>query len=234
MSVVIRKASSRGHANHGWLDSFHTFSFADYYNPEQMGFSALRVINDDTVQPQGGFATHGHRNMEIVSYVISGALAHQDSTGGGGALHNGDVQVMSAGTGVRHSEYNGLTAEPVHFLQIWLLPAEKDVAPRYGQRNYPEDERRGKWRLVASPDGADGSLEIRQDARVYATLVDVGERAELSLMPGRKAWAQIATGAANLNGVALEAGDGAAIDDETALRLEGAAPNSQILLFDLP
>ena len=234
MSVVIRKASSRGHANHGWLDSFHTFSFADYYNPEQMGFSALRVINDDTVQPQGGFATHGHRNMEIVSYVISGALAHQDSTGGGGALHNGDVQVMSAGTGVRHSEYNGLTAEPVHFLQIWLLPAEKDVAPRYGQRNYPEDERRGKWRLVASPDGADGSLEIRQDARVYATLVDVGERAELSLMPGRKAWAQIATGAANLHGVALEAGDGAAIDDETALRLEGAAPNSQILLFDLP
>ena len=234
MSIKIRPSAARGHANHGWLDSFHTFSFADYYNPEQMGFSALRVINDDTVQPQGGFATHGHRNMEIVSYVISGALAHQDSTGGGGALHNGDVQVMSAGTGVRHSEYNGLTAEPVHFLQIWLLPAEKDVAPRYGQRNYPEDERRGKWRLVASPDGADGSLEIRQDARVYATLVDVGERAELSLMPGRKAWAQIATGAANLNGVALEAGDGAAIDDETALRLEGAAPNSQILLFDLP
>ena len=234
MSITLRSAHARGHANHGWLDSWHTFSFADYYDPEQMGFGPLRVINDDTVQPGGGFAPHGHRDMEIISYVISGGLQHRDSLGGGSVIRPGDVQAISAGTGVRHSEFNASETEAVHFLQIWIQPDAKGVAPRNDQRHFPEAERQGKLRLIASRDGRDHSLPIHQDASLFATLLDVGACMTHGLRAGRSAWAQIVTGAASINGVELSAGDGAAIADERELRLQSLAPRSQILLFDLP
>ena len=234
MSIVVRKAADRGHADHGWLDSRHTFSFAEHQDPAQTGFGALRVINDDRVQPGAGFPTHGHRNMEILSYVISGALEHRDSTGGGGVLRPGDVQAMSAGSGVRHSEFNASQSEPAHFLQIWILPNRQEAAPRYAQRHFADDERRGRLRLIASQDGADGSLTIHQDARVFATRLDAGERVVHRLAPGRRAWIQVATGGVDVNGVSLVAGDGAAISDETEIALVSSASASEILIFDLP
>ncbi|BDG03062.1 pirin family protein [Anaeromyxobacter oryzae] len=232
--ITIRKADERGHFDHGWLDTRHTFSFADYHDDAHMGFRALRVINEDRVTPGEGFGRHGHRDMEILSYVLSGALAHQDSTGGGGVLRPGEVQRMSAGTGVMHSEFNGSKEEPVHFLQIWLLPDRAGHAPSYEQKAYPEAERRGRLRLVASPDGAEGSTTIHQDARVYATLLAPGEAVTLPLARGRHAWVQVARGEVDLNGRLLRAGDGAALSDEPAVGLGGKGSGvAEVLVFDL-
>ncbi|HUM12040.1 MAG TPA: pirin family protein [Myxococcaceae bacterium] len=230
--IHLRKSNERGHANHGWLDSHHTFSFADYYDPEAMGFRALRVINEDRVQPGQGFGTHGHRDMEILSYVLEGGLAHKDSTGGGGVIRPGDVQRMSAGSGVMHSEFNASRSEPVHFLQIWLVPDRRGIAPGYEQKHFAPEQRQGQLRLIASPDAADGSLTIHQDARVYSTLLGKGDSATHPLAPGRHAWVQVARGRVRLGDVVLAAGDGAAISDERSLTLSGDEP-SEVLLFDL-
>lgn len=233
--ITVRKASDRGHFDHGWLDTRHTFSFAGYHDPEHMGFRALRVINEDRVKPGEGFGTHGHRDMEILSYVLGGALAHRDSTGGGGVLRPGEVQRMTAGTGVRHSEFNGSKEEDVHFLQIWIIPDREGHAPSYEQRAYPEDERRGALRLVASPDGAKGSTTIHRDARVYASLLAQGERASLELAPGRHGYVQVARGEVVLgSGTRLQAGDGAALSDEPRVELTGNGPGlAELLVFDL-
>ena len=227
----LRLARERGHAEHGWLDSWHTFSFADYYDPEHMGFGPLRVINEDRIQPGTGFGTHGHRDMEIITYVLEGAVAHQDSLGTGSTIVPGDVQRMSAGTGVRHSEYNahpGLT----HFLQIWIEPDVQGIAPEYEQKRFTAEEKRGRLRLVASPDGRDGSLRIHQDARVYAGLFDGAERAELALAAARKGYVHVARGRLTVNGHALGAGDALKADGGT-LTLEGGA-GAEVLVFDLP
>ncbi len=229
--MTRRPAHERGHAEHGWLDSHHTFSFADYYDPKQMGFRALRVINEDRVDPKSGFGTHGHENMEIVTYVLSGTIEHKDSLGTNGQLKPGDVQRMSAGTGVRHSEMNP-SAEPLHFLQIWLLPARNGVKPDYEQKAFSTEERSGKFRLVVSPQGEDGSLKINSDAKLYATLLKAGEKASATLSPGRYAWLQVARGSGMLNGLKVEAGDGVAISQETALELTATQP-LEALLFDL-
>jgi redox-sensitive bicupin YhaK (pirin superfamily) len=232
--ITVRRSGERGHFDHGWLDTRHTFSFADYHDERHMGFRALRVINEDQVRPGQGFGTHGHRDMEILSYVLEGTLAHKDSTGGNGTLVPGEVQRMTAGTGVRHSEFNGSDDEPVHFLQIWLLPDRPGHAPGYEQKAFPDAARRGVPRLVASPDGSGGSLTIHQDARVYATLLARGEGFEHRLSPGRHAWVQVARGQASVNGTLLEAGDGAALSDEAAVRLAGAGDGeAEVLLFDL-
>jgi redox-sensitive bicupin YhaK (pirin superfamily) len=232
--ITVRKSEDRGHFDHGWLDTRHTFSFADYRDPEHMGFRSLRVINEDRVKPGQGFGTHGHRDMEIVSWVLSGALAHRDSTGGGGVLRPGEAQRMTAGTGVAHSEFNGSDGEAVHFLQIWILPDRAGHRPSYEQRAYPEAERRGRLRLIASPDGAEGSTTVHQDVRVYAALLARGQRVEHALGAGRHAWVQVARGALEVNGVSLRAGDGAAVSDEKALSLSGAGDGeAEVLLFDL-
>jgi len=230
--IQVRKSNDRGHADHGWLDSHHTFSFADYYDPENMGFRALRVINEDRVQPAQGFGTHGHRDMEILSYVLDGRLAHKDSTGGGGVIRPGDVQRMSAGTGVMHSEFNASRTDPVHFLQIWLVPDRRGITPGYEQKHFPPEQRQGQLRLIASPDAADGSLKIHQDARVYTTLLGKGDSVSHPLTPGRHAWVQVARGKVRLGDVTLSAGDGAAISDESSLQLTADEP-SEVLLFDL-
>jgi quercetin 2,3-dioxygenase len=230
--ITLRRAGERFHTHIGWLDSWHTFSFADHYDPDHMGFRALRVINDDTVQPGQGFGTHSHREMEILTYVLQGGLAHRDSTGGGGVIRPGDVQRMTAGTGVAHSEFNASKAEPVHFLQIWIVPEERGVEPGYEQKNFSPEERSGKLRLLASRDGRGGSLKIHQDAAVYGTLLGKGERVSQELEPGRHAWIQVARGAVELNGQKLAAGDGAAVSDERALALKGLEP-AEVLLFDL-
>src|SRR5215470_3972502 len=230
--IQVRKSNERGHADHGWLDSHHTFSFADYYDPENMGFRALRVINEDRVQPAQGFGTHGHRDMEILSYVLDGGLAHKDSTGGGGVIRPGDVQRMSAGTGVMHSEFNASRTDPVHFLQIWLVPDRRGITPGYEQKHFPPEQRQGQLRLIASPDAADGSLKIHQDARVYTTLLGKGDSVSHPLTPGRHAWVQVARGKVRLGDVTLSAGDGAAISEESSLRLTADEP-SEVLLFDL-
>lgn len=229
--LTLRPAAERGHANHGWLDSHHTFSFADYHHPEHMGFRALRVINEDRVAPKMGFGTHGHQNMEILTYVLSGAIEHRDSLGTSDTLRAGEVQRMTAGTGVSHSEMNG-SPEPLHFLQIWILPDEHGLKPSYEQKRFPEEERKGHFKLVASPDARDGSLTVHQDVKLYTTLLGKGEHAHLELAPGRHAWLQVARGAAVLNGLALEAGDGVAISDERALDLQ-ATEALEALLFDL-
>ena len=230
--IQVRKSNERGHADHGWLDSHHTFSFADYYDPAAMGFRALRVINEDRVAPAQGFGTHGHRDMEILSYVLDGGLAHKDSSGGGGVIRPGDVQRMSAGTGVMHSEFNASRTDPVHFLQIWLLPGRRGIAPGYEQKTFPPEQRQGQLRLIASPDAADGSLKIHQDARVYTTLLGKGDSVTHALAPGRHAWVQVARGKIRLGDVTLSAGDGAAISEESSLRLTADEP-SEVLLFDL-
>jgi len=233
--IRIRRSEERGHADHGWLDSRHTFSFASYLDPRHMGFGDLRVLNDDRVAPGRGFGTHPHRDMEIVSYVLDGALAHRDSTGSGSVIRPGDVQLLSAGTGVLHSEYNASETEPVRFLQIWVLPARRGTAPRYEQRHVPAEARRGRLRLVAAPDGADGALTIGQDVRILATLLGAGQAVEHPLAPGRRAWVQVARGSVALDGEPLREGDGAAVEGEAALHLEGrgADAEAEVLVFDL-
>jgi redox-sensitive bicupin YhaK (pirin superfamily) len=230
--MTMRPAAARGHAQHGWLDSFHTFSFADYYDPAHMGFRALRVINEDRVQPKQGFGTHRHQNMEIVSYVLEGGLEHRDSMGTGSVIRPGDVQRMSAGTGVAHSEFNASPTDPVHFLQIWLQPAQAGIAPGYEQKTFSAADKQGRLRLVASPDAADGSVTIHSDARLYAGLFAAGERATLDLAPGRHAWVHVARGRARVNGHELGAGDAAALSDEAAVTLEGV-DGAEVLVFDL-
>jgi redox-sensitive bicupin YhaK (pirin superfamily) len=230
--ITLRKSHERGHAQHGWLDSRHTFSFAGYHDPEHMGFRDLRVINEDRVEPARGFGTHAHRDMEIVSYVLAGELAHRDSLGTGSVIRPGDVQRMSAGTGVTHSELNPSPRESVHFLQIWILPEKDGLPPSYEQRHFPAEERKGRLRLVASRDARDGSLRVHQDVDVYASLLGRGDAVTHALRPGRHAWLQLARGRCTLNGVALEAGDGAAVSGEPELRIDGAE-GAELLLFDL-
>jgi redox-sensitive bicupin YhaK (pirin superfamily) len=230
--MTVRPAAERGHADHGWLDSHHTFSFADYHDPAQMGFRGLRVINEDRVQAGRGFGTHPHRDMEIISYVLEGGLEHKDSMGTGSVIRPGDVQRMSAGTGVTHSEYNASKQDLVHFLQIWLLPAARGIQPGYEQKTFTADEKAGRLRLVASPDGGDGSVTVHTDARLYAGLFDAGQRAEHALAPGRHAWVQVARGRVKVNGRELSTGDGAALSQEQAVQIEGIEA-SEVLVFDL-
>jgi quercetin 2,3-dioxygenase len=229
--MQVRKAAERGRADFGWLDSRHTFSFGDYYDPGFMGFGPLRVINDDRVAPGGGFGMHGHRDMEIVSYVLDGALAHKDSLGTGSTIRPGDVQRMSAGAGIRHSEFNASDTEPVHFLQIWLLPKSNGIAPSYEQTNFPD--RAGKLRLVASHDGREGSVTIHSDADLYATVLAKGDEVRHDFANGRIGWVHIARGSVEVNGVALEEGDGLAIADETAITLRALQGAAEALVFDM-
>ena len=230
--ITIRLAEDRGHADHGWLNTFHTFSFADYHDPKQMGFRGLRVINEDRVQPAQGFGTHPHRDMEIISYVLEGALQHRDSMGNGSIIRPDDVQRMSAGTGVTHSEFNASRDELVHFLQIWLMPAERGIKPGYEQRTFGPEQKNGRLRLVASPDGREGSVTIHTDASLYAGLFAGGVAGELALGKDRHSWVQIARGKARVNGHDLKAGDGAALTDESGVRIEGIDA-SEVLVFDL-
>jgi len=228
----IRRSAERGHADHGWLDSYHSFSFADYYDPQHVGFGPLRVINEDRVQPGQGFGTHGHRDMEIISYVLEGELAHKDSMGTGSTIVPGDVQRMSAGNGVRHSEYNHDKAGVTHFLQIWIEPAVRGIAPSYEQKHFAPAEKRGRLRLIASPEGADGSVRIHQDARVYAGLFDGAERAVHALANGRLGYVHVARGRARVNGHELAAGD-ALKTDAAEVGIEDGA-GAEVLVFDLP
>lgn len=231
--TTLRPSTERGHASHGWLDSYHTFSFANYYDPAHMGVSNLRVINDDTVMPGQGFGTHGHQDMEIVSYVLDGALEHKDSMGTGSVIRPGDIQRMSAGTGVRHSEYNPSATDPVHFLQIWLVPNRTGVQPGYEQKHFPLEERRGRLVLLVSPDGRDGSLSAHQDGLLYGTLLEAGESVAHPLAAGRRAYVHVARGQVAVNGTPLGSGDGATLDDVDHVHLEGLG-HAEVLLFDLP
>ena len=230
--IKIRKAQERGHFDHGWLDTYHTFSFADYQDPANMGFRKLRVINEDVVAAGMGFPTHSHRDMEIITYVLAGAVEHKDSMGNTGIIRPGDVQRMSAGSGVTHSEFNPSKKEPLHLLQIWIFPEKNDQTPSYEQKSFTESQKKGKFALVASPDAAQGSVTVHQDVRLYAAILKAGESAKVSLKPGRHAWAQVAHGEAVLNGKDLKQSDGAAISDETSLEFT-AKKDSEILLFDL-
>jgi len=233
--IQIRLAGERGHANYGWLDTYHTFSFSDYYDPRFMGFRSLRVINEDRVQPGYGFPTHPHRDMEIVTYVLEGSLEHKDSIGTGSVIQPGEVQKMSAGTGVRHSEFNHSKTEPVHLYQIWLLPEREGIKPMYEQKAIPAEEKRGKLRVVASPKGGNGNgaVKLYQDAEIFATELGAGQSVEHELGAERYAWVQVVRGTVNVNGKELRAGDGAAIAQEAQLRITGAGENSEVLLFDL-
>lgn len=230
--IAVRKSEARGHANHGWLDSYHTFSFANYYDPKHMNFRSLRVINEDVVSPSKGFGTHGHRDMEIITYVLEGALEHKDSLGTGAVIKPGEVQRMTAGTGIQHSEFNHSQTDPVHLLQIWILPDTNGLPPSYEQREFPIEERRGKLRLVAARDARDGAVKIHQDVDLYAAVLDKDSRVVHALQPNRHAWVQVARGAVLLNGLALKHGDGAAISDRTEVAIE-ATEDAEILLFDL-
>jgi redox-sensitive bicupin YhaK (pirin superfamily) len=232
MQEVIR-SNQRGYADHGWLKSFHSFSFADYYDPQRIEFGPLRVINEDRVQAGAGFGTHGHRDMEIISYVLAGQLAHTDSLGNGSVLRPGDVQRMSAGNGVRHSEFNGSATEPVHFLQIWIQPNELNIQPSYEEKRFEESEKRGRLRLVASPDGAEGSVRIHQDVRLFAGLFDGDEAATLPSGDQRSLYVHVARGAIVANGTALQAGDALQISAASGLQLEGGR-QAEVLVFDLP
>ncbi|GIZ51282.1 pirin family protein [Noviherbaspirillum aridicola] len=231
--MELRKSEDRGHADHGWLDSRHSFSFADYYDPAHMGFGPLRVINEDRVAAGGGFGTHGHRDMEIISYVLDGELAHRDSMGNGSVIRPGDVQRMSAGRGVMHSEFNHSSDRSTHFLQIWIEPNVHGITPSYEEKRFEPAEKRGRLRLIASPDGAEGSVLIHQDARVYAGLFDGDERASLALAPARRCYVHVARGAASINGHRLETGDALKLQDERAIDIVSAS-NAEIILFDLP
>ena len=231
--IAIRPAHERGHFDHGWLDTSHTFSFSDYWDPRFTGWGPLRVINEDRVQAGRGFPTHGHRDMEIITYVLAGALEHRDSLGTGSVIRPGDVQRMSAGTGVRHSEYNPSPTEPVHFLQIWIEPRHTGIAPGYEQKTFAETDKHGRLCPVASPNGADGSVTIQQDARVFATVLGPGSEVTHALVAGRRAWVQVVRGTLALNGSALVAGDGAAVSDEASLVI-GGRDRAEALLFDLP
>ena len=229
--INIRKANERGHANHGWLDSYHTFSFADYYDPQWMGFRSLRVINDDLVMPGMGFGTHPHRDMEIISYVLNGAIQHKDSMGNGRVIKAGEFQYMAAGTGVQHSEFNPSQTEPLRLLQIWIMPDEKGVKPRYAEKNYAAAPT-GKLHLVASKTGRDGSMEIHQDAELLLGKLDAGQSVKHSLTKDRHAWVHVAEGEVTINGTKLTGGDAVALSDERAVEISASKP-SQVLLFDL-
>lgn len=230
--IAIRKSADRGRFDFGWLDTRHTFSFGDYWDPEHTNFRALRVLNEDRVQPGAGFPTHPHRDMEILSYVVEGALEHKDSMGTGSVIRPGDVQRMSAGTGVTHSEYNPSRTQGAHFLQVWIMPERRGLAPGYEQKRFADDEKRGKLRLVASPDGQDGSITIHQDVKVYASLLPRGHEVQQALDPGRHGWLQVVRGKVALNGHELTAGDGAAASAEPSLTL-AAHEDAEVLLFDL-
>ncbi len=230
--IRIRKREERGHFNFGWLNTYHTFSFGDYYDPRNMGFRSLRVINEDWVHPARGFPTHPHRDMEIITYILEGALEHKDSMGTGSVIRPGEVQRMSAGTGVTHSERNPSDTESVHLLQIWLVPDKRNYPPSYEQKTYTDDEKRGRFRLIASPDGREDSVTIHQDAHVYAALVEQDAHVSYELAGARHAWVQVARGRVEINGQTLEQGDGAAISDEQLLTVKGLEP-SEILLFDM-
>ncbi|MEZ2304231.1 MAG: pirin family protein [Microcoleus sp.] len=230
--IAIRKSEARGHANHGWLDSYHTFSFANYYDPKYMNFRSLRVINEDVINGGKGFGTHGHTDMEIITYVLEGALEHKDSLGTGAVIKPGEVQRMSAGTGIQHSEFNHSPSDSVHLLQIWLLPDRNGLTPSYEQRDFPLVERRGRLRLVAARDARDGAVKIHQDVDLYAAVLDKDARVSHVLQSNRYAWVQVARGSVLLNGLALEQGDGAAVSDESELVIEATA-EAEFLLFDL-
>jgi quercetin 2,3-dioxygenase len=231
-SLIIRRARDRGHFDHGWLDTSHTFSFADYHDPDHMGFRSLRVINEDRVAPGRGFGTHPHRDMEIITYVLEGSLQHRDSMGNGSVIVPGEVQHMSAGTGVLHSEFNPSRTEPVHLLQIWILPDRNGVAPGYGQKTFPRDARLNRFCLVASPDGRDGSISIHQDAALHATILEPGRSLVWEVRPGRHAWIQVARGALSANDQKLAAGDGASTSAPGSIAL-AASQESELLVFDL-
>jgi len=231
--LEVRKADDRGHANHGWLDSYHSFSFGSYYDPRHMGVSNLRVINDDTVAPGGGFPTHGHNDMEIISYVLEGVLEHKDSMGNGSVIRPGDVQRMSAGTGVTHSEYNQSTSESVHFLQIWLQPNAIGVEPSYDQRHFPLEDRRGRWVALVSPDGRDGSLATHQDARMFGALLAPGETLGYRFDDERQGYLHLACGQLRVGGITLRQGDGLKLQKHALLELVGIE-DAEVLLFDLP
>jgi quercetin 2,3-dioxygenase len=231
--IEIRSAQDRGAANFGWLDSRHTFSFGEYRDPNHMGFADLRVINEDKVAPSQGFPTHGHQDMEIITYVLAGALEHKDSLGNGSVIHPGDVQRMSAGTGIRHSEFNASTTESVHLLQIWILPGVKGIAPGYEQKNFGIDQRQGQLKLVGSPDGRAGSITIHQNVYFYAAVLSAGAAVEHSLAADRVAWVQVAKGSIQLNDRSLSAGDGAAISQESFIKLQSMSADTEVLLFDM-
>ncbi|MES2534476.1 MAG: pirin family protein [Pseudomonadota bacterium] len=230
--LELRKSEERGHAKHGWLESYHTFSFADYYDPKQMGFGPLRVINEDRIDAGTGFGTHGHKDMEIITYVLDGAIAHKDSMGNGSVIRPGDVQRMTAGTGVRHSEHNADDRQRTHFLQIWIEPNVFGIPPGYEEKNFDAAQKRGQLRLIASADGSDGSVLIHQDAKLYAGLFDGAEKASIPLAAGRRAYLHVARGEVSVNGIALNAGDALKIADETQITITGGR-QAEVLLFDL-
>lgn len=230
--ITLRPAAERGHFQHGWLDSWHSFSFADYHDPNHMGFRALRVINEDRIQPGQGFAAHSHRDMEIVTYVLEGALEHKDSLGTGSVMRYGDVQRMSAGSGITHSEFNYSRTEPVHLLQIWILPNKHGIAPGYEQRSFSADTKRGSFNLIVAGDGRDGAVRLQQDVDMYACIVAADQHITYSPIR-RNVWVQLARGSVDLQGVRLVAGDGAAVSDEAMLAITGVAEESEMLLFDL-
>jgi len=230
--ITVRPGAERGHVDHGWLDTYHTFSFASYHDPRHMGFRSLRVINEDRVQPAEGFGTHAHRDMEILTWVLAGALEHKDSMGNGSIIRPGDIQRMSAGTGVTHSEFNPSRDEPVHLLQIWLLPRQRGLTPGYEEKRFPPETRHGGLRLIAARDGRGGAVTIHQDADLWTALLEPGESVRHELEPGRHAWLHVAKGAVIANGVSLSAGDGAAMSGERAVEV-AAADRAEILLFDL-
>lgn len=231
--ITLRPAGRRGHFNHGWLDTYHTFSFASYYDPQQMGFRSLRVINEDRVAPGRGFGTHSHSDMEILTYVLEGELAHRDSMGNGSVIRPGDVQRMSAGTGIAHSEFNPSESEPVHFLQIWIIPDRRGIEPSYEQRSFPVEARRGRLRAIAAGDGRDGAMKMEQDVAVYSAILEPGRSAVHDLADGRHAWVQVVRGSITLNGQVLQAGDGAALSDEPRIEITGVDADADVLLFDL-
>jgi quercetin 2,3-dioxygenase len=231
--TTIRRSTDRGYADHGWLKSFHSFSFADYFDPEHVEFGPLRVINEDRVAPGQGFGTHGHRDMEIISYVLSGELAHKDSMGNGSTIRPGDVQRMSAGSGVRHSEFNPSTSDPVHFLQIWIQPDQQHIEPSYEEKRFSSEEKRGRLRLIASPDRTDGSVLIHQDAKVYAGLFAGTEQAVLEVKPGRRSYVHVARGSVTANDTKLAAGDALKLTDVTQLTLK-EGHEAEVIVFDLP
>jgi redox-sensitive bicupin YhaK (pirin superfamily) len=230
--IRLRRSGERGHFDHGWLDTRHTFSFGDYHDPTHMGFRSLRVVNEDRVRPGAGFPTHSHRDMEIVTWVLDGALEHRDSLGNGSVIRPGEAQRLSAGTGITHSEFNNSASEPLHFLQIWILPAERGLPPGYEQKSFPESERRGRLRRIASPDGREGSVTIRQDAEIFTTLLSPGQSVAHELRPGRSAWVHVARGEVEVGGQTLASGDAAAASDEPRLEISARA-GSEVLLFDL-
>ncbi|HWN11434.1 MAG TPA: pirin family protein [Pyrinomonadaceae bacterium] len=230
--IKVRKANERGHFDFGWLDTYHTFSFGDYYDPSHMAFRSLRVINEDVVAPGRGFPRHGHRDMEIFTYILQGALQHRDSMGNGSVIRPGDVQRMSAGTGVTHSEANASSDEPVHLLQIWILPAQEGIEPDYEEKKFPTEDKRNRLRLIISPAGDDGAVKINQDARVYASVLDQHQEVVQQLERGRHAWVQVAAGSVAVNDIELNQGDGAAVSEESSLKI-AARNQSEILLFDL-